>query len=135
MKSFLTLIGAAVLLWALLLGPGWLLQGEQALCQSLVALGLCLLPTIASFAWMKSAKKTPEMQLVAILGGTGIRLGAILGGGLALHELLPEYFPNVFFMWVGVFYIAGLTLEIVLAMRLQPAPAVSETVESLSSAR
>jgi hypothetical protein len=135
MKSFLLLMGGSVLLWGILLIPGFLLQGEQVWCQSSTALGLCLVPTMASLAWMISPKKDPEMQMVAILGGTGIRLGVALGGGMALHYLLPDTYPTVFFIWVGAFYLGALTLEVLLALGIKPTAGPSEPTGTLSSAR
>jgi hypothetical protein len=59
------------------------------------------------------------MRVVAVLGGSGIRLAAALGGGLVLTELLPETFTKVFWLWVGVFYAVLLTLEVLLLVRQQ----------------
>jgi hypothetical protein len=135
MKSLLMLVGGAVLLWCVLLGPGWSIQGEQVLNQSLAALGLCLVPAIASLAWITAAKKTPEVQMTAILGGSGVRLAVALGGGWALHESLPDIFPTSFFTWVGIFYVGALTLEISLATRINPTAEPAEPNGTLSQAR
>ena len=79
------------------------------------------------------------MQLTAILGGSGIRLGIAAGGSLALHETFPETFPEAFFIWVGAFYLGALALEVILALRMVPSPSPSasdrEPTGPLSSVR
>lgn len=127
MKSCLLLLGGSICLLAVLLGPGWLLQGPEALGQSLTALALSLGPAMASLAWVMAAKKTPELQLTAILGGTGLRLAAAAGGALVLHQAFPETLPMAFFLWVGAFYVGTLALETTLALRVYAAAGRNES--------
>lgn len=117
MKSLGVLAGGGLALWAVLLAPGWLLWGQAALWHSAAAFLLCLVPALAAMAWALRPGTTPEMQTFAILGGTGVRLAAALGGGLLLQRAWPDVFPNVFWAWVAVFYLAALALEVVLVVR------------------
>jgi len=119
MKSLVLLIGGGLLAWAALVYPGWLLWGESALVHSAAAWFLCVVPGAITVAWALRREQTPEMRVVAVLGGSGIRLLAALGGGLVLTESLPETFTKVFWLWVGVFYIVLLTLEVLLLVRQQ----------------
>src|SRR5262245_45444021 len=115
MKKVGWLAGATILFWALLVYPGWLLFGNSIWVARLTALGLCLIPALASLAWtLKTSGGAPEMQLVAILGGSGIRMAIALGGGLLLHETLPEMFANGFWLWMVLFYMFILAIETVL---------------------
>ncbi|MCI0741715.1 MAG: hypothetical protein L0Y72_22000 [Gemmataceae bacterium] len=114
MKNLILLSGTLVLLWAALLHPGLQLSGDLVWPQSLAALALCLVPGLATMAWALKSKASPEMRLAAILGGSGIRMAIALGGGLALYRGLPETFTDSFWVWVGVFYLVNLALEVVL---------------------
>lgn len=114
MKSVRLLMLGALLAWALLVVPGWMLWGDIALMHSLVALAICLVPALATLLWVVWSGTSPENVLVAVLGGTGLRLFAALGIGLVLTETLPESFPQVFWIWVGAFYAVVLTVEVVL---------------------
>lgn len=122
MKSLGLLIGGGLLLWAVLLYPGWLIWGETALAHSAAAWVLCVLPGAVTTAWALRREQTPELRVMAVLGGSGIRLAAALGGGLVLTELLPETFTKIFWLWVGVFYAVLLTLEVLLLIRQQKSP-------------
>jgi hypothetical protein len=119
MKSLVLLVGGSLLVWAALAYPGWVLWGEAALVHSAVAWLLCVVPGAITVAWALRREQAPEMRVVAVLGGSGIRLAAALGGGLVLTELLPETFTKVFWLWVGVFYAVLLTLEVLLLVRQQ----------------
>jgi hypothetical protein len=116
MKKLASLAGGTLLLWGLLIYPGWRLWGDAVWAQSLSALGLCLIPAMAALAWAQR-NATPEMQLVAVLGGSGIRLACALGGGLLLHTTLPQTFTNIFWLWLALFYMFILALETILVVR------------------
>ena len=118
MKQVGILVGATIVSWSVLLGPGWLLQGEPALLQSAAAMGICLVPAVATLAWTVMPGASSDM-VVAVLGGTGIRLFAVLGGAFLLRHLWPDVFPDAFWIWVGVFYLITLALEVALVLRLK----------------
>lgn len=133
MKSFLYLVGGSVGLWLILLVPGWLIQGEQVWCQSLTALGLCLVPAMASLAWVWATRAKPDVQLLALLGGSGIRIGVTAAGAYVLCVFLPQLYPDGFLVWLGLIYMGVLLLEILLAVRMKPAEIakVTASVESV----
>lgn len=120
MKSLALLFTASLFVWAALIYPGWRWWGETALIHSAAAWALCVLPALATTGWALRREQSPEMRVMAVLGGSGIRLAASLGGGLVLTELLPETFTKMFWLWVGVFYLLLLTLEVMLLVRQQP---------------
>jgi hypothetical protein len=112
------LIGSTVALWLLLGLPARNFWHEAELVYSGVAAALCLVPTCATLAWSCWAwTQAPEMQMVAVLGGTGIRLFGVLAGAAALHSgvLYFRAHPG-FWTWVLVFYLFTLALEIILLL-------------------
>ena len=117
MKSAALLVVGSFVLWAAVLYPGWLLWGELALIQSAVAWLLCVAPGVATLLWAQGRNATPEMRTMAVLAGSGLRMFVTLSGGLLLTDLLPETFTKMFWLWVGVFYMLLLALEVVLLVR------------------
>jgi len=117
MRRLAILVGGALLLWLAVLFPAYQLGGDEAIFLSAVALALCLIPAVATMAWALRADTSPESQLLMILGGTGVRMGIVLGGGLLLTRLLPEHFPGAFWIWLVVFYLFILGLEMTLLVR------------------
>jgi hypothetical protein len=99
--------------------------GEAVLAYSAVAAGLCLVPTALTLLWSgRALGGPPEQQLVAVLGGTGVRLFAVLLAALALHSWVPYFQEHPgFWVWVLVFYLYTLTLEMVLLLAGRPGPA------------
>jgi hypothetical protein len=115
------LVGTA-LIWVLLAVPAWFLAGEVALVDTALACGLCLVPMAVTMFWCHwSFGASPEQQLLAVLGGTSVRLVAVVAGGVGLHQALDALNRPAFLVWVVVFYLATLTLEIVLVARRQSA--------------
>src|SRR5437879_13591307 len=117
MTMFGWLAAGTIVLWALLIYPAWLWVGDAVWLQSLAALVLCLLPAWATLLWTVKAGNAPEKRMVAVLGGTGIRMAVALGGGLALVTALPTMFSSVFWIWLVVFYMFILTFETILVVR------------------
>jgi hypothetical protein len=112
------LIGGTLLAWAIAAYPAHLLGGDAALVYSVVALGLCLVPTALTLLWAEwSYQQSPEQQLTIVLGGTGVRMGIVLGVGLLLYVLVPYFQQPGFWVWLLVFYLFTLALEIVLVVR------------------
>lgn len=112
------LLGGAFAFWVILSYPAWRLGGEAHLIYSGVALVLCTLPAAATLILDRLAVGgTPETQLVAVVGGMLMRMAAVLGGGLALSAFHPYFQGQAFWLWVAVFYLFTLALEMVLIVR------------------
>jgi hypothetical protein len=87
-----------------------------------VAALLCLVPSVAIVAWANiGSDLSPERLLLVVLGGTGLRMVVVLGAGLALSFLDPVFQDMAFWIWLVVFYLITLTLEIGLLLRRNPA--------------
>lgn len=118
MRRVLLLASGGVGVWLVLLAPVWWWLGENAVLQSSVALAICLIPALATMLWANHVgQHAPDMQLLAALGGSGIRLGATLGVGTILYFQYPETFTAAFWGWVGLFYLVLLGLEVFLILR------------------
>lgn len=131
-RQLALLVGGTLGLWLLAAAPAWLLGGERALLETVAAALLCLLPMIATMVWAyASFGGSPEQLLAAGLGGSGVRLIVVIGGGIALSRAIEALSRPAFLLWVVAFYLATLTLEIVLIVRRPSAtaPAAAEPVE------
>ena len=116
-RSLGLLVGGSLAFWLLIAYPAWLLGREQAVVFSAVAGFLCLIPTVATLLWcLWTERATPEQRLLATLGGTGVRLVVVLGAGMALFHALPYFHYRTFWIWVIVFYLFTLTLEVCLLL-------------------
>jgi hypothetical protein len=121
-KRVTLLIVGSLLAWAALTYPARLWGGETALVYSTVAVALCLVPTAATMLWAGWAfRQSPEQQLAMLLGGTGVRMGVVLGAGLVLTSFVPLFGQPSFWLWLLAFYLITLTLEVVLVVRGRPA--------------
>jgi hypothetical protein len=110
-------------LWLLVALPArYLGGGDGAVAQSGLAALLCLMPATAVMAWSQWAfRKGGDQQLYAVLGGGGVRMFFVLGAGFLLSEVLGWYRGQIgFWIWLGVFYLSTLALEIVLLLRSSP---------------
>lgn len=115
------LIGT-LLFWLLVSYPAWRLLGETHLAYSAVSLGLCVVPAALTLLLDRlAAGGGPEAQLGAVVAGMLLRMAVVLGGGLALSSLLPYFQEQAFWLWVVVFYLYTLTLEMVLIVRARSA--------------
>ncbi len=128
-RQLVPLLLGSLGIWLLLAFPAWLLIGDVALLDTVVACGLCLAPMMATMLWCHwSLGGAPEQQLLAVLGGTSVRLVIVIAGGIGLNRSVEALHRPAFLLWVVVFYLATLTLEIVLVVRRQT------IAEQLSSA-
>ena len=66
-------------------------------------------------------RQTPDQQLVAVLGGTGVRLFFVLGAGAAVGAWVPDFHGPGFWVWLLVFYLLTLALEVTLLLSGPPA--------------
>jgi hypothetical protein len=111
------LLGGSFLGWALLAYPAYLLGGEVTLAYSAFALGLCLVPALVTMVGAEFAfRQSPEMYLLLVLGGTGLRLFVVLGVTLAVTSNQPYFQQGGFLSWVLVFYLLTLALETILLL-------------------
>ena len=64
---------------------------------------------------------SPEQQLMAVFGGTAIRIIFVVGLGMILYQSLDEFHSSKFWLWIIIYYLATLTLEMILVVRRQSA--------------
>jgi hypothetical protein len=112
------LIGGVVACWLLAAVPARYFGGDWAVAYSATAMLLCLIPAIATLIWGGWAlARSPEQQLVMVLGGSGVRMFVALCGALALHRLIPYFQEHEgFLFWVLGFYLVTLGLEMALLL-------------------
>jgi hypothetical protein len=111
------MLGGTLLCWGAVAYPAYLLGGESAVVFSAAAAGLCLVPALATLAWAEGVyRQSPEQYLLMVLGGTGVRLFAVLGGAVALNRALTYFQRPGFLPWVGLFYLLTLALEMTLML-------------------
>jgi hypothetical protein len=105
---------AALAFWVVLVIPCRLLWGDTSAVYCTVALVICLLPALLTLAWSMWARGgPPEQQLVAVLGGTGLRLVVVSVLSLMLYQRVDFFRQQAGFMeWVLVNYLFTLALEI-----------------------
>lgn len=117
------LVAVSLFAWAALGYSAWrVMQDDTAIVYSTVAVLLCLVPTTATMLWAGWAyRQSPEQQLWMVLGGTSVRMGLVLGVGLALYALVPYFNQQSFWVWLLVFYLLTLAVEMVLVVKTQPA--------------
>ena len=117
-RRLATLLGGSFAFWVLLAIPGSYVWGESALVCSALAAALCLVPTALTLAWASwASNQSPDQQLVMILGGTGVRMFLVLGSALALYYTVPYLSDRLgFWVWVLVFYLFTLALEMALVL-------------------
>ena len=85
-KGLLWLVGGTVAFWALLTYPARLLwPDDPTFAWSTTAAVICLVPTALTLAWTRRAYKgQPEQQLLAVFGGTAVRMVVVVAGGMIL---------------------------------------------------
>jgi hypothetical protein len=123
-RRLLALVGGTLafgLLVALAARAAW---GDSAVAYSATAMALCLIPAAMTLIGSTWASTQPaDKQLVMMLGGTGLRLAAVLAGGFILVQWVPyfreDHAPG-FWMYVGAFYLFTLALETMLTVAGRP---------------
>ena len=120
LRSLGVLIGGALAAWLLAAVPARWLGGDEALLHSGVAFLLCLVPTALTLAWCHLAlARSPEQQLLAVLGGSGVRMVLVIAAALVLFHATEAFHHRKFLLWVIAAYLVTLTLEVVLVTRRQ----------------
>src|SRR5436309_3191645 len=85
-------------------------------------LGRYLALMTATMLWCHYAYRgAPEQLLLAVMGGTSVRLFVVLAGSIGLFFAVESQARPGFLVWVVVFYLLTLTLEVVLVVRQQNA--------------
>ncbi len=124
-KQLGVFLAGAAAVWAITFAVGCVLWSDRAgslLACSLAGLLLCLIPTTLTFLWsVWGLKQTPDQQLAAVLGSTGLRLFFVLGLGLLLGTTVSYLREHQLTFWLFVlfYYLTTLALEMVLLVRLQ----------------
>jgi hypothetical protein len=120
-RPLVQLLVCVVGFWLVAAGvANFLIPDQPNLLLSTTALLLCLPPGLATLAWSCQAKrKSADEQMLATLGGSGVRLFFVAGVGLALQNLAPAYQQvSVLFFWgwVLVFYLVIQFVELSLVL-------------------
>jgi hypothetical protein len=118
MRKLGLLVAGTGALWVLVLVPARMVWGDRAVVESAVAAALCLIPMSLTLVWsIRAQGGSAEGQLAAAMGGTAIRLFVVILGAVVLYLSIEELNEASFMVWVVFFYLATLTLEIVLVLR------------------
>jgi hypothetical protein len=106
------LVGGTLLFFLATAYLAYLLGGWDMVVFSAVAAGLCLVPTTATLVWTERTRRSaPEMQLLAVMGGTLVRMVFVIGMAMALYQTREYFHRQSFWIWVVVYYLVTLTLE------------------------
>lgn len=117
-KSLGFLLAGTLVFWAVVSYPARVLWGESSVLFAATAALLCLAPAAVTLVWSRWAfKGKPEQQLLAVMGGTGLRLLFVIGAGMAIYHLMPDFHYQRFWIFIIVFYLFTLALEMVLLTR------------------
>ncbi len=111
-----SLVIAIALLWAAVALPARWLWGPDAVWQSAAAALLCLVPAALTLHWARRGPRPSADPLAAMLAGTLVRLGVVLGVGLALNQTVEVLQGVPFWLWLAAFYLTTLALEMTLLL-------------------
>jgi hypothetical protein len=126
-RNIAILVTGVTAFWLLVFYPARLLWGDKAPVLAAVAGLLCLAPAVATLLWSRWAlQSSAEQQLLAILGGTGLRMVFAAGAGIALFSLSDYFHEPGFLIWVVAFYLVTLALEVSLVLGEYSAGKTSE---------
>ena len=80
---------------------------------SLIAMLLCLLPTVGTLILASRTMKRPaEDRLLVVFGGMAFRMTTVLGAGLLLYYTVPTFERISFWIVLLGFYLVTLGLEV-----------------------
>jgi hypothetical protein len=112
-------VGISLTFWLALAYPAWRLGGNEALGYTATGELLCLVPTVAALgvaSWLR--KQAPQLTVPIVLAGSALRMALVLGCGVAISLLglpgLPQVDVVAFWLWLLVFYLFHLALEVAL---------------------
>jgi len=128
MRNLGILVVGTVGLWLLVMVPARLVWGDRVILQSGVAAILCLVPMALTMVWCGLAQGgSPEMQLAAVMGGTAFRMLLVVGVAVVLFKTVEPLSDPGFMIWVVLFYLGTLTMEILLVLRQRAAASRSQS--------
>jgi hypothetical protein len=117
-RNVALLIGGVVALWAVSALPARALWGDEALVLSGIAALICLVPGVLTLVWcQKSIGGPPEQRLLAVMGGTMTRMFVVVAAGFLLYYAVPALHEPAFLIWVVVFYLVTLAIEVTLVVK------------------
>jgi hypothetical protein len=121
-QRLLLLVALTLLFWAVTALPVWLLLSDLALLHASTAALLCLVPGMLTLVWAeRTSRKDPQQLLIVALGGTGVRMFGVLVAGILLVQTVPLYREqDGFLIWLLVFYLFTLALEMTLLLKARP---------------
>jgi threonine/homoserine/homoserine lactone efflux protein len=96
--------------------------GDAALVYLATALGLCLLPAVATLLYGERAlRQSIDHQLILVVGGAGARMTFVLLAGWMLYQYVPYYQQqSSFLLWLTVAYLFTLALDMTLLLPGRP---------------
>jgi hypothetical protein len=118
-------LAAGLAVWILVAGFAYFVWDEMAAVYCSVAAALCLLPSVGTLVWAEWGQgQSPEQQLIAALGGTGLRMFFVLGTALLLTNTIPYLAERQqsFWLWLLFFYLTYLALEMTFLVAGRPVP-------------
>ncbi len=96
-------LGICLAFWVLAALPARSYLGEDAPYASGIALLICLVPAALTLAWTQWAQnRPPEQQLIAVMGGTGLRLVTVGLVGMIVFKSVPFLQPDEAHFWAWV---------------------------------
>jgi hypothetical protein len=118
----LLLVGGSLACWVLVALPARALLTDaetvdRVIVYSGTALLLCTIPSVLTLWWARrSLDQSPDQQLMAVLGGTGLRMFSVLLAGWLLTMQMPYFKHATFWTWLLLAYLFTLALEITLLL-------------------
>lgn len=96
------------------------MAGAVILVYVSVAAVVCTVPTTVTLLWSSWVQtRSPEQQLLAVMGGTGVRMFFVLAVGMLLTRSVPYFEEHALRFWLCllVFYFYTLALEMIVLAR------------------
>jgi hypothetical protein len=120
------LVVGAIAAW-----PAYAFWETEGLLYVAGAVGLCAVPGAATLAWaLWSARNQPQMLLITVLGGTGVRMFVVFAGVFLLNQLVPATGELGFLAMVAIFYMVSLALEMALLLTGLPSAPRQESAQA-----
>lgn len=118
MKTFAWFLALCLAIGGVALLPGWLLYEHDLWLPCAAAWGLSFVPAALTLGWALGAfAGQAETQLLAVMGGSLLRMAAALGGGFFLSHRWPDRFDTGFWILLLGNYLAILAAEIAVIVR------------------
>lgn len=118
-KGLLGLVVGTVAFWGLVTYPARLLwPDDPTFAWSTAAAAICLVPSALTLAWTRWAYASqPEQQLLAVFGGTAVRMVVVIAAGMILFLSIKTFAYQRFWIFIVVYYLFTLALEMVIIVR------------------